>query len=83
MHAEHQQRDRDAERPALVVEVGLATDAGAGEHDAEQEQHHHGADVHEHLGDGDELGGQQQVLRGGAGHDGDQRQRGVHDVVAA
>ena len=54
-----------------------------GEHDAEQEQHHHRADVDEHLGDGDELGRQQQVLRGGAGQHDDQRQRGVHDVAAA
>ena len=66
----------------LLRSVSRPTRA-AGQHDAEQEQDHHRADVHEHLGDGDELGGQQQVLRGGAGHRRDQRQRGVHDVAAA
>ena len=81
--AEHQQGNRDAERPVLVVEVGLAADACAGQHDAEQEQDHHRADVDEHLGDRDELGGQQQVLGRGAGHHDDQRQRGVDDVAAA
>ena len=67
----------------LLLRSVSRADAGAGEHDAEQEQDHHGADVDEHLGDGDELGGQQEVLRGGAGHHDHQRQRGVHDVAAA
>jgi hypothetical protein len=38
-----------------------------GEHDAEQEQHDDGADVDHHLGDGHELGAQQDELGGGAG----------------
>ena len=79
--AEHDQSDRDADGEVLVVQVGVAAEAGAGEHHAEEEQHHHRADVDEHLGDGDELGSQQDVLRGGTGHHDHQRERGVNDVA--
>jgi hypothetical protein len=43
---QHQQRHRDADGPVLVVEIGLASDAGAREHHTEQEQDHDRADVH-------------------------------------
>ena len=75
------QRDRDTDRPPLVVGVGLVTDRGAGEHDAEQEQHHHGADVDQDLRDGDELGRGEDVLGGDATEHDDQPQRGVDDVL--
>jgi hypothetical protein len=51
-----------------------------GEHDAEQEQHDDGADVDHDLGDGHELGAQQDELGGGAGEHHHQVDRGVHDV---
>ena len=62
-------------------EVLVEADLGPGEHDAEQEQHDDGADVDEHLRGGDELGGQQHVLRADRGQHGHQVQRGVHDVL--
>ena len=64
-HAEQDQRG-DRRRPAScrACELLLAPDRRPGEHDAEQEQHDDGADVDEHLGDGDELGAEQDELRG-------------------
>ena len=56
-------------------------DAGPGEHHAEQEQHHDGADVDEHLRGGHELGGQQDVLGAHRGEHGHQVQRRVHHVL--
>ena len=82
MPTEHE-RDRGAPsgHAVLVVEVALAADLGAGEHGAEEEQHHHRADVDEHLRDGDELRRQQDVLRGRAGEHDHQPERGVDDVA--
>ena len=51
-----------------------------GEHDAEQEQHDDGADVDEDLDTDDALGGEEHVGAAHAGEDGNQVQRGVHDV---
>ncbi len=80
-HHEQHHGDRDADAPVRVVEVALDADLGAREHDAEQEQHHHRADVHEDLRHADELGGGEDVQRGHAGEHDDEPQRGVHDVV--
>ena len=66
----------------LVGEVLVGPELGAGEHDAEEEEHDDGADVDEHLGGGDELGRQEDVLRGHGGEHRDEVERGVHDVVA-
>ena len=80
-HAEQQHGDRDAERPRRVVDVAVAADLGPRQHDAEQEQHHHRADVDEHLRDGHELGRGEDVLRRDTGEHEHQPQRGVNDVV--
>ena len=55
----------------------------AREHDPEQEQHDHRADVDEHLHPGDELLAEQDELRGAAREHDDEEQRGVHDVLAS
>ena len=67
-------------KPGLFEPL-LAPQPGAGEHDAEQEQHHDRTDVHQHLRDGHELGGCQDVLRGDTGEHQHQPERGVHHVL--
>ena len=71
--------------PALVVveAPAFATHRGAREHDAEEEEDDHRADVDQHLDPRDELGDQQDVLRRRAGQHDDEEQRRVHDVVRA
>src|SRR4051812_47837526 len=83
-HGEQEQQADDAADDLLggaVVEVVAGAELGPGQHDAEQEQHDDGADVDEHLADGHELGGQQDVLGGHAGEHDDQVEGGVHDVL--
>ena len=66
----------------LVVDADRRLpDAAPGQHDAEEEQHDDGADVDEYLGDGDELGAEQEEQRGHAGEHDDEVERGVHDVL--
>ena len=80
-------RDADDDRPTILACVGrcrarrTSPIGGPGEHDAEQEEHDDGADVDEHLGDGDELGRQQDELGGHAGEHHHQVERGVHHVL--
>ena len=79
--AEQEQGDDGGQPPLVVVEVLGRAERGPGEHDAEQEQHDDGADVDQDLGDGDELGRQQDVEAGRAGQHDDQVQGGVHQVL--
>ena len=82
--AEH---DRDQHRRQQRPEAEVVVHRLGGvhrrlrEHDAEQEQHDHRADVNEHLHPGDELRAEQDELRGAAREHDDEEQRRVHDVL--
>src|SRR5450631_1942547 len=68
--------------PLVVVQaLSLAPHGSAGEHDPEQEQDDHRADVDEDLNPGDEFGCEQDVLGRRTSQDDDEEQRRVDDVA--
>src|ERR1700674_375973 len=83
-HTEDEERGDDGAPTLVVVEAGtLTAHRRPGEHDPEQEQDDHRADVDEDLDPGDELGGEQDVLGRGAGEDDDEEQRRVDHVAGS
>ncbi len=70
-------RPGNAEDLGDMAAFGLLFFAGIEQHDDEDEKHHDGAGVDDHLHDGDELGAEQQVDESQRAHDDNERERAV------